>query len=275
MQFYSLYTYLGGQVPLSVSTVDQATGTPKAASDAYITIFQQSPEEKLVLPRTSDGVTIGADSVVYVVQSPITDSAGTYVGVFEITFSPTDIHPYEVPFAVYDKPRYSDVERLLINGVRLFIRDNKPALYRVDEPVQQYDDEELYAFLYYALLDFNISPPYITYFTFETLPEVCYNVVVVGAVVMSLISRAVLEAGNQFTYNDNGISVTLSRSAAFMSPAQALLTQYTTMKKSIKRAIGFGSSKFKGLKVLRAPYSVRRPLAMLPNLQNLFGRGLI
>lgn len=268
------YTYLSGDLPLELLTTD-FEGVPLTASKGYVTIFKQTSapsSSSLVLARTDAGVIVEPGRVVYVVSSPYTDTAGDYLAILEAIINATDIRKREIPFQVLDRPRYSRIERMLMDALSLYLRDNKPYLYRVDPQIPHYDDEELYAFLFYALWDFNSSSPFWTDYTFESLPEQAYNVVIMGGQVMALIARGILEAERHFSYNDNGISVTIQRSSAFMSPATALLSTYVRLKVSMKRNIAFRSTKFRGLKTQRAPISIRRPLSMIPNLETVFGR---
>jgi len=264
------YCYTGGEVVITLSLTDPETGEMNIPNSVFVRVLRAEVDGTFteVVPRSE--VAVG-DSPQLVYRFSSTDTAGDYVAIFELNFTDFQTENREIHFSVVEPPLYSPTVKTLIDGLRLFLRDNKPYLFRVDEPIEHWDDEELYAFLYFALLDFNGSPPFWTSFTFETLPPEAYNIVVMGGAVMALIARSVLEAGNHFTYNDNGLSVTLARSQGYMSPAQMLLTQYAQGKKSLKRYIGL-STPWKGIKHVRAPLSIRRPLSMIPALENVFGR---
>jgi len=267
------YTYLTGSLPLELLTKDYE-GIDLTAAAGYVTIFQQTSNpasSSLILARTSTGVVVESGRVIYVVATPYTDIAGTFLAILEAEITSVDIRKQEKPFEILDRPRYSQIERQLMDGLSLYIRDNRPVLYRVDPQVSHFSEEELYAFLYYALLDFNGTSPFWTDYTFEDAPLQIYNILIMGAQVMALIARGTLEAERHFSYNDNGINVTLQRSASFLSPAQMLLSTYTQLKKSTKQNIGYRSTQFRGLKTQRAPISIRRPLSMIPNLETTFG----
>lgn len=90
--------------------------------------------------------------------------------------------------------------------------------------------------------------------------------------IFAIIAEATLQAANDFSYNDNGLTVTLSRSGKYMAIAAQLWSMYLQFVPRIKRYLGFHLTEFVGVKTQRMPISVRRPLSMLPHLESIFGR---
>ncbi|MNV86449.1 hypothetical protein D3C71_1804860 [compost metagenome] len=55
--------------------------------------------------------------------------------------------------------------------------------------------------------------------------------------IFALIAEGILQNGEQFSYSDSGISLSINLAQGYQSMAQMLLQGYTQLKKDIKRAM--------------------------------------
>jgi len=262
--------YLDDKWPFRVQTAEP-DNTPLIVDDAEVTITRVD-DMVVVLPTMSvapGGIFPGYTE--YIVSPPVTSTEGNYIIDWNIILNGVS-KSFRQVYQVISLPEYAIEERDMINALRIRLKDNRPELYRVDEAEQKWHDEELYSFLYYALADFNGYPPYWTDYTFVDLPLQLHGMVLLGAQIMAIIAEATLQAANDFSYNDNGLTVTLSRSGKYMAIASQLWNMYVQLVARVKRFLGFYLTEWVGVKTRRMPISVRRPLSMLPHLENVFGR---
>lgn len=260
------FVYTNDSWPFRVQTYEP-DGTPITVDSATVTITKLE-DMSTVLPATAADVYSGYTE--YIVVPPITSVEGNFVVDWDIFLGGTK-KSYRQFFQVLDIPNYSLAEMSLINALSIRLKDNRPELYRVDEQERKWHDEELYSFLYYSISDFNGTPPAWTNYSFDSLPPQVYGAILLGAQLMSIIAEATLQAANDFSYNDNGLTVTLSRSGHYMQIASQLWNMWLQMVPKIKKYLGFELTHFVGLKVTKMSTSVRRPLSMLPNFSNVFG----
>jgi len=84
--------------------------------------------------------------------------------------------------------------------------------------------DEMHAFLCASLTEFNLTPHF-TFFTWEDsyVPDSFGEIIVEGAYIMALASKALIEKGKEFNISDNGIS--------FQPPlvADLLTSQFSTL----------------------------------------------
>jgi len=260
------FVYVNDSWPFRVQTYEP-DGTPITVDSATVTITKLE-DMSVVLAAAAADVYSGYTE--YIVLPAITAIEGNYVNDWDIFLN--GIHKsYRQFFQVLEIPNYSLAEMSLINALSIRLKDNRPELYRVDEQERKWHDEELYSFLYYSISDFNGTPPAWTNYDFASLPPQVYGAILLGAQLMSIISEATLQAANDFSYNDNGLTVTLSRSGHYMQIASQLWNMWLQMVPKIKKYLGFELTHFVGLKVTKMSTSVRRPLSMLPNFSNVFG----
>lgn len=100
-----------------------------------------------------------------------------------------------------------------------------------------YSDDELSIYLSLTLIDMN-SHPTTTYYTWDTVPTNWYACIVYGAQWMAWNSEAILEAGKQYSINENGITFQPPDLAgAINTAAAAVYTHYTDIKERIKKNI--------------------------------------
>ena len=122
----------------------------------------------------------------------------------------------------------------LLSDLRIRLKDTHP-----DYRKRRWTDTELNVFIENALWDINSTPPATTYFTLETwysnIPD-WKTIIIEGAMIFALIAQGVLEIAKEFSYSDNGIAVTIDRSAKYQSLSQMMLTMYDKRKQLLKNA---------------------------------------
>lgn len=114
--------------------------------------------------------------------------------------------------------------------VRAMLKDTVPEVW-------SFTEDEIDAYLETSLLDFNSHPTF-TCFHWNDLDISFLHVITLGAVVFALFAQGLLEAGREFTINDNGISFTPPQiSNRLSTTAQIYLQQYAELKEKIKANI--------------------------------------
>jgi hypothetical protein len=147
-----------------------------------------------------------------------------------------------------DKPRYTLSQEAIenINHLMELLRIRLQSAGR-HQTVDQYGNviyencdifstEELYAFLCSSLAEFNLTPHF-THFTFEEpqVVDMFPDVIVEGAYIMALASKALIEKGREFNITDNGISFQPPAVADLLNGQMGtLLAPYRDKLKQIK-----------------------------------------
>jgi len=99
-----------------------------------------------------------------------------------------------------------------------------------------FSTEELYVLLCSSLSEFNITP-HITAYTFEDpfVVDMFADIIVEGAYILGLASKALIEKGKEFNISDNGITYQPPAIADLLnSQMSTLLTSYRDRLKGIK-----------------------------------------
>jgi hypothetical protein len=128
----------------------------------------------------------------------------------------------------------------LITKLRYRLKDNHPDLNK-----RHWNDTELEMFLEDAILDLNIQPPAFTDFSLDDWEANVPNwkgLIIEGGVIFSLIAQGIFNIGIEFSYNDNGISVSTSRSANYQSMANMILQSYAKKKERMKQQLYMNST---------------------------------
>jgi len=150
--------------------------------------------------------------------------------------------------AIININRLMDIlrKRLQSSGMRYTTDSDGNPVY---EPCDIFTVEEMYSFLCSALSEFN-STPHFTSFTFEDQVVLdFFDVIVEGACIMALASKALIEKGREFTLNDNGLTFQPPAVADLLnSQFSAMLGAYREKLKNIKYSM---KSKPLGLGTLR------------------------
>lgn len=131
---------------------------------------------------------------------------------------------------------YSAVIDRLISDLRAVLRDNWLTSTNPPQPdycKRKYSDAELLIQLRRALNDINVTPVQTTY-TFEQANNEWYDLLLTGGQIYASISQGLLEVGKEFSYSDNGKSITINRSASYKSFADSLLTNYVKQRDRVK-----------------------------------------
>ena len=153
----------------------------------------------------------------------------------------------------------TDRERELIHHLRTMLKDLPDDVYRSlntlveEQRGERWSDMQLLIYLNQAIGDLNAEPAH-TDFTIANFPESYKSCIIMGGMIFALIAEGILQVGEQFSYSDNGISLSINLAQGYQSMAQMLLSGYTQMKKDIKRAMRPQAA---GLKSSPAPVRVR------------------
>lgn len=154
---------------------------------------------------------------------------------------------------------FTDRERELIYNVRVLLKDIPDDCYRSlatlveEQRGERWSDQAILVYINQAISDINLEPPHTSY-DISNFPDYYKSCVMNGAVIWALISEGIIQNGEQFSYSDNGISLSINLAQGYQSMAQMLLSGYTQMKKDIKRAMRPQAA---GLKSSPAPVRVR------------------
>lgn len=153
----------------------------------------------------------------------------------------------------------TDRERELIHYLRTMLKDLPDDVYRSlntlveEQRGERWSDAQLLVYINQAIADINAEPPH-TIYDISNFPEQYKACVMNGSVVFALIAESILQHGENFSYSDNGISLSVNLAQGYQSMAQMMLGGYTQMKKDIKRAMRPQAA---GLKSSPAPVTVR------------------
>ena len=137
------------------------------------------------------------------------------------------------------------------DSLRNFIKDFE-ALNRLVEFKQESTDNLLDLYLNMAIGFLNSVPPYIGPFTWDNFP--IPNLIIHQASIECLISNSIVQARNDLTYNNGGITVKIADGQRYMNALQILYRaadQEINSLKRIKIAINIQS----GYGGVSSPYS--------------------
>ena len=100
------------------------------------------------------------------------------------------------------------------------------------------DDGKLTAYLNLTLNDINACTPYTAY-TLETCPVIWPNIISFGSTLFATMFLAANYTLKDFTYNDNGLSLTTDRQTRIVNQYNLQLGAYEKMKWNLKKAEAF------------------------------------
>lgn len=150
-------------------------------------------------------------------------------------------------------------ERELIQQLRVMLKDLPDDVNRTlgtlveEDRGERWSDMQLLIYLQQAVADINAEPAHTAYLL-DNFPEAWKACVINGATIFALIAEGILQNGEQFSYSDNGISLSVNLAQGYQSLAQMLLSGYTQLKKDIKRAMRPVAA---GVKSSPAPVRIR------------------
>lgn len=151
----------------------------------------------------------------------------------------SDITTIAAPGVVFE----NDTKLQFANTLRTYLKDRDPRNYA-------FQDEEIGVFLDGALADVNLWPT-ATNFNWDSVPQNWLHVVSVGGQVMALYAQSLIEAGREFTINDQGINFNPPPvHQAMLSVAQSLVQSYADLKERAKYHIKPGPAAIGTYRVL-------------------------
>jgi hypothetical protein len=163
--------------------------------------------------------------------------------------------------------------KMFIERLRKHLFDIDPKLYLLDEPRLIFPDDLLLEYLNTAMSEINSTPPSRTALTLETSNSQgdIDALIIKGAVVYALRSRAVLEAFNKLSYSDSQ-ALNIDRMPQLSQLAENMNKDWLEAIKRWKvwyAIYGSGTSAV-GMGTTTIPIQVSRALSLLPNLSQTF-----
>jgi len=254
-------TGLGEDVELRVQFRDNAKAPTDLDAIPSITIVE--PDNTVIMPSTSVGVNkIGIGLYSFIFTIPINGPEGRWYDVWDGvlggvpidgTFS-FNVYNHKLPNPLEGHAQLGDEPEILLSQeaiknlnrliklLRLRLQSSgrhevKDSHGNIEyENCEIFSVEELYAFLSSSLAEFNLYP-HPTGFTFDE-PFVVDNfadILVEGAYIMALGSKALIEKGREYNITDNGISFQPAAVADFLNgQMNSLLGPYREKLKTIK-----------------------------------------
>lgn len=146
------------------------------------------------------------------------------------------------PLGSFSQQTMTTRERELVHTLRVMLKDLPDDTYRSlntlveEQRGERWSDMQLLIYINQAVADLNAEPAHTAYVT-EDFPEQWKACVINGALIFSLIAESILQVGEQFSYSDNGISLSINLAQGYQSMAQMLLTGYIQMRQTIKKAM--------------------------------------
>jgi len=129
-------------------------------------------------------------------------------------------------------------------ALRAYIKDHS-TLNRLLNFEKENTDDELDLYLNMAMGFLNIIPPYIGGFTYATFPIPA--LLIYQAAIECLISNGIVQARNDLTYNNGGITVKISDGDRYLNHLQSLyraadqaIKALTQLKIALNISAGFG-----------------------------------
>lgn len=133
-------------------------------------------------------------------------------------------------------------ERELVTTLRVMLKDLPDDVYRSlntlveEQRGERWTDMQLLVYVTQAINDINAEPAH-SYYDLENYPGSWKGAVINGSLIFALVAESILQVGEQFSYSDNGISLSVNLAQGYQSMAQMLLTGYIQMRINIKKAM--------------------------------------
>jgi len=137
---------------------------------------------------------------------------------------------------------YTEKERKYIHILRTMLKDypddNMLTLNHLVEQDrgERWSDAQLLVYIQQGIADVNNEPP-LTNYTVETLPDTWQSVCMQGAVIFALLAESIKQAGESFSYSDNGLSLSIDLASKYQGVASAMMSAYTTAKQTLKKTL--------------------------------------
>lgn len=162
--------------------------------------------------------------------------------------------------------------QMFIGRLRKRLFDIDSNLYLLDEPRKIFSDDMLLEYLLSTVSQINSTPPASTHFTLED--QMGFDIddlIIRGAKVMAMRSRATLEIFNKMSYSD-AQSLSIDRMPQLEQMASNEYREWETQMTKWKQWYAiYGSGKSAaGMGTVTVPLQVSRALSMLPNMSQTF-----
>ena len=137
---------------------------------------------------------------------------------------------------------FTDYERELTYKLRALLMDLPDDVFRsLNTLVEKshgelWNDQVLLNYLHWALGMMN-AEPLATNYSLNNFPTSWESVLLLGAEVMALFGQSILQNGHNFSYSDNGLSISLNSAGQYSSLASSLLSSFQSASKALKSYI--------------------------------------
>ena len=153
------------------------------------------------------------------------------VGIVTVITQTDRVQEMETMQLNFDPPefRVTPTEKYYVRCERVFLGDNDPNAYLLNDPKFLYSDDALIICTHLALNDFNAFPPR-TNFALNELHPSWRTIIVMGAATFALIGRGLLENQNHLQYTDAGLNLSFARMTHLQSMYTAIVEKYNTAR---------------------------------------------
>ena len=144
----------------------------------------------------------------------------------------------------------TDREKELLHKLRALLKDAPEFSHRSLNTLVERDyglrwtDEQLLIFIQLSISNFNASGGAPTNFTINDYPMSITGCIIMGAYIFAILSEATWQAGEAFSYSDNGISLSIDLSGKYLALIGQMKAAYDdsikTAKQVITRPVGTG-----------------------------------
>lgn len=160
----------------------------------------------------------------------------TSVGSIEAvgTTAPVEMQIGDDPINIWTQPEILGIN-VLLKLLKARLKNN--AFKPDGTPCNVFSDDELLGFLCASLSEFNSTPTITTYsFDNPVIYKLFPDAITQGAYLVAMVAQATVEAGREFTLNDNGVTINPPPvSSTITTLYNAQLSDYRAKLKEIKR----------------------------------------
>jgi len=142
----------------------------------------------------------------------------------------------------------TDIEKDLVHKLRAMLKDSPQYSQRTLNTLveanygERWSDELLLIYINISMDNFNSSGGTVTAFTVNNFPIGIKGCILMGAFIYALIAESTYQAGETFSYSDNGLSISLDISSKYLSIIGSLKAAYDTSLTTAKQSVARPSS---------------------------------
>ena len=137
----------------------------------------------------------------------------------------------------------TEIEKDLIHKLRALLKDCPEYRLRTLNTLvehnygQRWSDESLLIYIQISMNNFNASGGAVTYYTINDFPVSITGCILMGAYIFAVLAEATLQAGETFSYSDNGISLSFDLSVKYLALIGQMKSAYDESIKTAKQSL--------------------------------------